>query len=149
MCDINVFLQLLCLLQWGYEVKSWKNFDIAKQNIGKIKPFLITTQNQLKQKIVFMSRATSFTSNHRVYKLPASTAGGTDWGSGTILGTLPLLCSMKFLFILTYWVIRTWPFPKFKDPRYICSCNHCNHTVQMKSVFIVSVEFFSIWHESV
>ena len=89
----------------------------GKQNRGKIKPSLITTQTHLKQKKVFLSHATSFMSNCRVYKSPASTTGGTDWGRGTILGTLPLLCSGSSC--LTYWIIRTWPFPKHKDPLHL------------------------------
>jgi len=29
---MSLFLKQLCLLQQGYEEKSWENFDIAKQN---------------------------------------------------------------------------------------------------------------------
>jgi hypothetical protein len=39
-------------LQQGYEKNSGQNFDNKKQNRGKNKPFPITTQTQLQQKIV-------------------------------------------------------------------------------------------------
>ena len=58
-----------CLLQRGYEKKSWAYFGISKQNRGKNKPLPNTTQTQLKQKIFFASRAISFMSKCQSLKV--------------------------------------------------------------------------------
>jgi hypothetical protein len=61
-------------MQREYEEKPWEYFDITKQDRGKNKPAL--SQIQLKQKIIFTSRDTSFMSNLKCLQVTSINSRG-------------------------------------------------------------------------
>ena len=62
--------------------KSLENILILQNRTGKNKPLPITTQTQLKQKIVFTSHATSFTSNHQSLQVTSVNFAGGGFRTG-------------------------------------------------------------------
>ena len=80
----------------GSAKKFFENILILqKHNRDKNKLLSITTQTQLKQKIVFTSRATSFMSNRKSLHVTSVNCRGYGFRKGTIFGTLPLLIKTR------------------------------------------------------
>jgi hypothetical protein len=102
MCEIRLFLKHTLPDATRVEEKPLQNFEIAKQNRGENMPLSITTHTQLKQKIGFTSRATSFMSTRQGCKVTSINSsereregGGADLGRGTIFGTLHLIVASR------------------------------------------------------